>query len=598
MHNKQHGSIDKRRMFIVLLVFTLCMTVWMARLLWLQLASSSSVYNSRLHMVHHTVNQRMKAIVSDSGRGDIYDRRMQPLTGSTIRSLVVFPNVMNESAEGKLNLLPGILHSDRERWESFIENLSEPNVWMDEDGIYPQAISTEQEMSIRSLHIPGIEVIDYTIRYPAQSIARHLIGFMAEQPERIRDHYAQQLKRGELTLTTPIGASGLEFTFESILRGNGKTRFAMFTDGKGRYLEGLATRVISPDNPYYPVKVITTLDGTMQREIERIMDELDIQQGAVVVLDAKNADIVAMASRPQFNPYQVNPKNINWNNRALKALEPGSIFKTVVAAAALEAGVSREDEVFHCDGKLGKYGFTCWKKTGHGSITLHEAYAQSCNIVFAKVAERLAAEQLEQTSRKLGMLQRIGWEGDVLGHPLLRQLDREEAGQLFASGTLRNDGGVMIQTAIGQRDVRMTVLQAANMVVSLLNQGELRAPRIVTEVRYQNDRLKITYPEKILIRKQQGISMKTSRALLRWMEETVTQGTARTLHSVNWKLAGKTGTAQVKTGSEVAHQWFAGYGAVGSPRYAIAIVVENVANSQEHMALRLAKEIAAVLTEQ
>src|SRR5690606_15537971 len=115
----------------------------------------------------------------------------------------------------------------------------------------------------------------------------------------------------------------------------------------------------------------------------------------------------------------------------------GSIFKIVVAAAALEYGVAAPREKFVCNGEYGKYGFSCWKKDGHGHLTFEEAFAASCNITFAELAKRLTAEQLQHTANMLGIGRPIGWESVVSTNrsagEVFRQFDAEEAGRVFAA---------------------------------------------------------------------------------------------------------------------------------------------------------------------
>lgn len=243
------------------------------------------------------------------------------------------------------------------------------------------------------------------------------------------------------------------------------------------------------------------------------MDILKIRDGAAVVQEVEQGDIVAMASRPNYDPTSVDLASKSWSNYALKATAPGSIFKTIVAAAALDLGVVNSTETFTCEGALGKYGFTCWRKEGHGPLTLEQGFAQSCNIVFAKVMQRLTAAQLESFAHKLGVLDEVGWTGKTDAKILLHQLDSEEAGQLFGAHTPHDDEGVLMQTAIGQRDVMMTPLQASNMIVTLLHNGKGYSPRVVQEIRYQTDRVMEEFEPQTLKDKEGYVSASTSRTL-------------------------------------------------------------------------------------
>jgi cell division protein FtsI/penicillin-binding protein 2 len=266
--------------------------------------------------------------------------------------------------------------------------------------------------------------------------------------------------------------AGLEKSYQPFLQGLGPTIVSYFVNAVGNPLRGLKIRYSQPENPFYPLSIVTTLDYDIQKAVEQVMDEAGIEEGAAVVLDTENADILAMVSRPNFNPSEVDPSEGSWANRAVQQMIPGSIFKTVVAAAALEKGIYRPEDEFFCDGSLGKYQFHCWKEGGHGKLTFEEGFAQSCNIVFAHAAMKLKGSEIEQYGEKFGLFDRVGWSTDQLYKlKSFQQMDGEQTGQIFTDKKHYNDDGVLVQASIGQRDVRVTPLQAANMVVTILQWG-------------------------------------------------------------------------------------------------------------------------------
>jgi cell division protein FtsI/penicillin-binding protein 2 len=491
-----------------------------------------------------------------------------------------------------------ILQVALSEWWNFAEPLKTPKLWSVSGK--PVALNKLQMEQLTALELPQLLISSYRQRYTETQIARHVIGFIGQNPERITRQYADQFHNGEMQLTSRIGGSGLEKAFDPWLQGIGTKSVSQFTDATKQLLPGLGTREVSPQNNYYPLKVVTTLDDGIQRQTEDAMDKLHVQEGVVVVLDAQNADVVAMASRPNFDPEHIDLSNGNWNNDALMSAAPGSIFKTVTAAAALEKGVVQPDDMFDCRGELGKYGLSCWKKEGHGRISFREGYAESCNIVFAQVAERLDGTDMEAYANKLGLGVSVGWQGDFMEHPDFHEWDEEDSGQIFAGSTQKQDGGVKAQSAIGQRDVRVTPLQAANMVVTLLRNGDVHSPRVVKEVRFQNDRLMEALPEKKVAGLPGTISAATARRLLTWMGDVVDHGTGETLKSAVWKLAGKSGTAQVmdKTKRTMVNQWFIGYGPVEKPKYAVSVLVPNVPENAANEAIPLFREVMNRLARQ
>src|SRR5690606_22546276 len=228
------------------------------------------------------------------------------------------------------------------------------------------------------------EIVEYTARNGHNDSYRHVIGFIGEHPEWVEQRYRSEIDTlKNWDRNSKVGVSGLEHSLDRILHGIGPTYISYTLDGQSRYMAGIGARFIAPNNPYYPLHVVTTLDLELQSSIEKLMDERNVAEGAVVLLDASNGDIKAMVSRPRLQPESwANIDNNRWRNHALTAYEPGSIYKIVTAAAALEYGVVTEDEQFHCSGEYGKYGLSCWKKGGHGKQTLADAFANSCNIVF------------------------------------------------------------------------------------------------------------------------------------------------------------------------------------------------------------------------
>lgn len=568
--------MNKRRMFLALLGMAGVMAIFLVRLLWLQTIAQTRLAAGKPDLVRQSVLQREQRLQLDSGRGDFYDRWGKPLTGEAYPALLVFP-VMASEDSGSLaeqERLCRILGADMAEWNEFRRALDNPRFWSGVDSDQPVRLTESMIGDIEGLHLDGLAIVPYERRYASPYLAAHLLGYISQDPDRVATEFSPMVKAGRISLDSPIGAAGLEKTFEPLLRGLGGTYISLYTDSLSRPIPGIGYRLHAPDNPYYPLQIITTLDAELQAELEKLADRSGLKEGAIVVLDAKTADIAGMVSRPSFSPEQVNPQQKGWSNQALLEASPGSIFKTVVAAAALEHNAALPDETFECPGSWGKYHFTCWKKEGHGTLTFRQAYAQSCNIVFGQIMLRLKPGQLEETARKLGIGLPSGWEGKLLHFSRFKQLDKEETGKIWADPSIQNDEGARLQTAIGQRDVRMTPLQAANMVATLLNGGKAQSVRAVKEVRYATGRQLAEFRQQPLASGESGVSGKTAGILLEWMKDVVGEGTGTALNGAAWELAGKSGTAQVPAagGGELYNQWFVGYGPAKTPRYAVSVV--------------------------
>ncbi|MEB3101987.1 peptidoglycan D,D-transpeptidase FtsI family protein [Ferviditalea candida] len=592
----------KRRMFIALLILASFIFLLIGKLLSIQVLAAEHYSSGNINLLQRSVLQRSKQLILQDGRGNFYDRSLQPLTGQWRTGLAVLPDQLKlKDSGGRQGELSKILRTTPEQWNGFVKRLNRPAFWSESGSAVPYSLGPEQIKRIESLQIPGVVILPVQIRYSGSGAASQLIGFTGQDPKRVAELYPTLISAGKLSLSSRLGASGLEKTFDSFLQGAGPISLAYYTGADDTPLKGLSTRMIGLGNPFYPLKIVTTLDLSIQEKVERIMDRYGLQKGAVVVLDAANADVIAMASRPAFDPNHVKPQDNSWANMALKAITPGSVFKTVITAAALEEGVVKRDETFFCGGELGKYGFSCWKKGGHGRLGFEEAYAQSCNIVFAKVAERLTAQQLSSYAAKLGITVPVGWSSDsVISGKSFRQFDSEEEGRLFDERTDSQDEGVIVQTAIGQRDVRITPLQGANLVVTLLHHGVVFRPRVVKEIRYANGLTKMRFEEQTLRGGKPAVSMMTARQILSDMELTVDHGTAQMLGTAKWNLAGKTGTAQTldEGRREKVNQWFTGFGPVESPRYAISVAALNLSPGSGPIVLNIVRDVMNVLAEE
>lgn len=581
------------------ILMTLILLLFIGRMAWLQLLpshapSASPATGGRDGWKRMAVVQRQRSLVLDTGRGDFLDRNGLAITGETYLTAVFFPVRADvRGSRQQLDKLARLLHLTTDELMHRWNGMTEPEFWREgsrKDA--PVRLSEEQANAIRELRVEGVRVLPYRNRYLPQFDAKHWIGFTSQHPEWLMSAHERDIMKGRRKLSEQVGGAGLERSLDGLLHGIGETSVSYFIDGRNAPLHGLDLRVVQPKNQYYPLKVVTTVDLPLQNEIETYADAMGLKEGAVVVLDTRNADIVAMVSRPKLRPGQFNTADgSEWRNYALTAIEPGSIYKLVTAASALENGVVRRNETFHCNGHYGRYGLSCWKEGGHGELNFQEGIAQSCNIVFATIAERLKAEQLERTADALGVRSRIGWHSDHRFGPFpqpLRLLQEEEAGRLFAGERSGDDGGVRVQSGIGQRDVRMTPLQAANLIVTLLNGGRVMEPRLVSEVRYANGHSMVELPSRRASGTGGSIRVDTAMALLRGMKAVVHHGTGQSIRGGVWQVAGKSGTAEtVRNGVPLNHQWFAGYGPVEKPRYAVAVLSANRPIGSPHQATRL-----------
>lgn len=597
MRNNKH-----RRVFSGLLILSAAVAVLILRLAWVQLImKEQTVPGTKYTLAKMAEIQSERETVLDSGRGRLYDRKNEPLAGETIWTAAFFPQeemakksvtkVVYQEAK-PMHRLAEILGVSYEQLLNKRSSLKEPLLWPSSVGKGPLALSQAQAEEVSALGIDGVGVLPFARRYDGISSGRQWLGYLSEATMHAG------AKASPTGLRIPMtGTDGLEKTLEPLLQGVGHTEAYVQVDARGNRLPGSPIQVKAPGNPYFPLSLYTTIDKKLQEGIEELALKSGMKEGAIVVLDTGTGDIEAMVSLPFYNPEKISPQGGEWNNRALQAAVPGSIFKIVTAAAALEAGVTSADELFYCSGQFEKYGLSCLTGKGHGPLTLAQGFAVSCNTVFAALAERLSGIQLQSTALALGLGRDISWQAEkTLGFPLLKPLSGEQKGTIFTT-LLPDDKGARVQTAIGQRDVQVTPLQAANLIVTLLHGGEVRAPRILQRITFANGQKLEELPGHLSPSSAGRISESTARQLLSMMRKVVTEGTGSRLQSTHWPVAGKSGTAQTLVkGVARNNQWFIGYGPVDHPKYAVSVAVENVAPDSPHLAIKLFGQIFDLLS--
>lgn len=420
------------------------------------------------------------------------------------------------------------------------------------------------------------------LEHNGHQLAEHLIGVFAENPTLVQQLYDQEVRNGLYTAHQLVGISGLQRIFDPFIQGYGRTLLSYSLDGKGLPMNGLGLKYTASTNEYYPMTVKTTLDVDLQQVAERTADQQNLHKGAIVILDAQTSELKAMVSRPNRN---LNRLDHSWVNQALERHPPGSIFKIVVAAAALDKGLTHRLKQHYCSGTDPEQkAFHCWLPTGHGNQTFQEAFAQSCNVVFGQLAAQIGPQALQRYAQEMGLLHTNGWqERNLFGRDLFLQLADEKVGQVYTSGRRNKDDTLsLMQTGIGQLDVQVTPLAVANMMATIARGGKAYRVRAI-------DQLMLNTGATFHSFKQQPFTPSTGsryvyHELQKLLHDVVQTGTGRHLNQYEWQAAGKTGTAQLSTSDLLKtrafnHHWFAGYYPAMDPKY---VIVTLVMDQQEH----------------
>jgi len=426
----------------------------------------------------------------------------------------------------------------------------------------------------RRLELPGVVVeVEPQRVYPTSTFAAHLLGYVREVSD-------DQMKQGRYRRGDMIGQSGLERLLDEYLRGrDGGERIEV--DALGRPVQ-----VMRREEPDPGAQVITTVDRRIQEAAERAMAG---RSGAVVVMDPRNGDVLAMTSSPAFELDRLagNLDKEEWlkvirdpltplMNRALQSqYAPGSVFKVVVAAAGLQEGSLTPMDRIYCNGEfhLGQWTFKDWKEGGHGHVDTRTALIHSCNIFFYQAGLKVGPAAIARYAEAFG-----------LGAPSGIDLGGEKPGLVpFLDGRRRVDGrkwqaGDTVNMAIGQGQVLVTPMQVARMMSAVANGGVLWRPRLVQRVERVDGSLAYSSSSKMTGRVDLSpiVWAFLRHALSGVVNEGGTGGAARI---PGIEVAGKTGTAQSVNKSDAAkgqdHAWFASFAPAQDPEVVVVVLVER-----------------------
>ena len=426
----------------------------------------------------------------------------------------------------------------------------------------------------RKLELPGVVVeVEPQRVYPTSTFAAHLLGYVREVSD-------DQMKQGRYRRGDMIGQSGLERLLDEYLRGrDGGERIEV--DAMGRPVQ-----VMRREEPDPGAQVVTTVDRRIQEAAERAMAG---RSGAVVVMDPRNGDVLAMTSSPAFELDRLagNLDKDEWlkvirdpltplMNRALQSqYAPGSVFKVVVAAAGLQEGSLTPMDRIYCNGEfhLGQWTFKDWKEGGHGHVDTRSALIHSCNIFFYQAGLKVGPAAIARYAEAFG-----------LGSPSGIDLGGEKPGLVpFVDGRRRVDGrkwqaGDTVNMSIGQGQVLVTPMQVARMMSAVANGGVLWRPRLVQRVERVDGLLAYSSASKMTGRVDLSpiVWAFLRHALSGVVNEGGTGGAAR-IPGID--VAGKTGTAQSINKSDAAkgqdHAWFASFAPVQDPEVVVVVLVER-----------------------
>lgn len=488
------------------------------------------------------VIQRSLRYVYATGRGQILDRNGESLLGTDWRpALVSFEPILEDEVKT-------VIGANGLAEQNLVQVITDPDL----------------VEYISSKGYDGFMQVEIEERYGPRLLAPHVTGFVQ------RDETVHE--RPPFRELTYRAQSGLELFFDDYLSASRPATLAVMLDAQKRIIKGLGFRTWQDTDPSRPYNVVTTIDRGIQAAVENIGSRY-LESGAIVVVDPKTGDILAMASFPGYSPADMlnglSPEDFKrlaqdprkpFINRAIAAYPPGSVFKVVLAAAALEQGFG--DHRYFCEGTItvGDREVSCYNRRAHGSLDLKQALAESCNTYFIDLGQKLGRQVVLEYARKLGL-------GETVGIPLYG----EAAGNIPAAEEIPFLGD-LANVSIGQGAVTATPLQLARLMTVFAAGGRDFRPRLVTRVLDSRGKT-VQYfsagPGSRVLMPQTVVK------LTEMMKEVTLSGTAQAANSHLFAAAGKSGTAQTGRAGEDTYTWFCGLAPLEEEPLVITVFAEE-----------------------
>ncbi|MEF9983112.1 MAG: penicillin-binding transpeptidase domain-containing protein [Oscillospiraceae bacterium] len=581
MNKTLQNNTKKRITGVMLVMVVVAFSILIYRLYEIQIVNGEQYQKSALN------NQMTSAIIS-AERGTIYDRNMNTLAQSEqVYNVCISPADIKDEQELELiaNKFSQLLEVDKEK---IIKGGS------DKKSLYFRVktkvsgeVGEEITKFAKENDIKGVFLEEDTKRfYPYASLASTVVGF---------------------TGTENNGLYGLEAYYNKTLSGK-SGRVTTAKNAVGSYMPYNYKQIYEavPGN-----SLVLTIDEVIQHFVEKHLEaavkEYQVQnRAACIVMNVKTGEVLAMATKPDFDPNEpfviADPQKLaeldklksedeekykdeygkaqfeQWRNKAVSdPYEPGSVFKVIMAASALDKGiVDPYTELFNCPGYhiVADRKVRCWKTSGHGTITFAQAIKYSCNPVFMQIGQRMGGKDFYKYFDAFGLTQPTGI--DVPG-------EADNAGLVHSQKTLDVDKGVELTISSFGQTFKVTPIQLATALCATINGGNLMQPYVIKQELDANGNV-VSATEPTV--KRQVISKETSdlmRVLLEDVVKDQVSGSGRSVYMPGYRIGGKTGTSE-KTDKRVNGQIayyvssFMGFAPVEDPEIMVLVLLDEPAN--------------------
>ena len=601
----------KKRLDVIGGIVIVSFALILSRLWFLQIYKGDDLFM-------YSLENRLRKENISAPRGMIYSRNNELLVHNVPRfDVVVTPQYLG-NRKLTLEKLSSILDISYEQIEKILEKNSRQAKYRP---VTVKKNVTRREVAIietENAKVPGVGVVEFISReYKDKEVGAHLFGYISEisqnQLSQLRKRDNFEYKFGDF-----IGQGGIEEKMDLELRGVDGYRF-MEVDALGRLKQRIEGESIFQEVQNKEVQTGNNIRLTIDRDLQlTAYKALEDKVGSAVVVDVHTGEILAMVSRPSFNPTQfsrgltteywgslVNDEKNPLRDRTIQEhYSPGSTFKTITAITALEEGIIDTNTTVNCKGyfQLGRRKFHCWKQFGHGKVNLIKSLRESCDVYYYKIATMLDIDVLAKYARSLGfgMKSGINLSRETSGLIPTKEWKKTRNGEEWVKGET-------LSCVIGQSFVLVTPLQLAMGYAAIANGGKLYKPKIIKEV-FLNSGEILNKSETELV--NEANLKKETLALIKkglWESVNTRKGTAWWQRGQGIDMAGKTGTSQVislsadklftkceeKKYKHRHHGVFSAFAPAEDPKIAIGVVVEHGCHGGS-AAAPVARDIAQV----
>lgn len=525
-----------RNIRIVLLIVIVIFIVILGKVFYIQV-----IDYKKLNSLANSLWSRNLPIAPD--RGKIYSSDGVVLADNiTTVSLVLIPNQIKDKG-AVVRDIAAILGVPEEAIREHVYKKSSM------ERVHPEGRRLSYEISekINALNYDGVYLLKESKRYyPYDNLLSHSLGYVGIDNQ---------------------GLSGLELLYDDVLKGEGGS-IKYFSDAKGKRLKEASVYEEAADGLDVYLTINFELQSTLERELNNVMTKYNADGAWGIAMNPKNGEILAISSRPDFNPNNYSDYDINEINRNMAiwaSYEPGSTFKILTLSASVEEGtVDLLNDRFYDGGSVNVDGarIKCWKAGGHGDQSFLEVVQNSCNPGFVELGNRLGTERLFNYINKFGYGKKTGID-----------LNGEATGIIFPVNKV---GPVELATTSFGQGVSVTAIQQITAVSAAINGGKLYTPYVVKRISADTGEIIKENSPKFV---RNVISNNTSKTVRMALESVVALGTGRNAYIDSYRVGGKTGTAQkVKDGRYMVGNYivsFIGFLPADDPEVVVYIAIDN-----------------------